>query len=78
MKVNTFTKEEMHADLAEFHLLVLILKYAWEQLLRRMANEVHFHHQSVHNENATQMYGHEMWRAADQKVVVFLSHLPES
>ena len=27
MKVNTFTKEEMHADLAEFHLLVLILKY---------------------------------------------------
>ena len=27
MKVNMFTKEEMHADQAEFHLLVLISKY---------------------------------------------------
>ena len=27
MKVSMFTKEEMHADQARFHLLVLILKY---------------------------------------------------
>ena len=27
MKVSMFTKEEMHADQAKFHLLVLILKY---------------------------------------------------
>ena len=28
MKVSMFTKEYMHADLAEFRLLVLISKYA--------------------------------------------------
>ena len=48
-----------------------------EQALRRMANEARFHHQSVHNENATRMCGRGMRRAADQRVVVFLSHLPE-
>ena len=42
-----------------------------------MANEARFHHQSVHNENATLMCGRGMRRAADQRVVVFLSHLPE-
>ena len=42
-----------------------------------MANEARFHHQSVHNENATRMCGRGMHRAVDQRVVVFLSHLPE-
>ena len=72
MKVNMFTKEEVHADQAKFCLLVLIPKYArdpWlrsltSQTLRWMANE-------VHNENDTRMCGRGMRRAADQRVVVF-------
>ena len=86
MKVSMFTKEEMHADHAEFHLLVLISKTRktcdvglsrHKQTLRRMVNEARFHHQSLHNENAMHMCGCGMRRAADQWVVVFLSHLPE-
>ena len=84
MKVSMFTKEEMHADQAEFRLLVLISKYArdpWRRSLTSQidteANEARFHYQSLHNENATWMCGHGMRSAADQRVVVFLSHLPE-
>ena len=60
MKVSMFTKEEKHDDQAEFHLLVLISKYArdpWRRSLtsqtdhwgKSVANEARFHHQSVHN-----------------------------
>ena len=86
MKVSMFTKEEMHADQAEFRLLVLsrktceirdVVSDVTNRPLRRMANEARFHHQSVHNENATRMCGRGMHRAADQRVIVFLSHLPD-
>ena len=39
MKVSMFTKEEMHADQAEFHLLVLILKYARDPWCRSLASQ---------------------------------------
>ena len=45
--------------------------------LTRKANKARLHHQSVHNESAMQMCSRGMRRAADQRVVVFLSHLPE-
>ena len=86
MKVSMFTKNEKHANQAEFHLLVLISKTRktcdvglsrHKQTLRRMVNEARFHHQSLHNENARQMYGRGMHRAVDQRVIVFLSHLPK-
>ena len=84
MKVNMFTKEEMIADQDEFRLIVLISKYARDPLRRSLtsqtgteANEARFHHQSLHKENAKRMCGRGMRRAADQRVVVFLSHLPE-
>ena len=39
MKVNMFTKEEMHADQAEFHLLVLILKYTQDLWHRSLISQ---------------------------------------
>jgi len=79
-----YVYEEMYADQAEFRLLVLISKYArdpWRRSLTSQidteANEARFHHQPLHNKNATWMCGHGMRSAADQRVVIFLSHLPE-
>ncbi len=39
MKVSMFTKEEMHADQAEFHLLVLISKYARDPWRRSLTSQ---------------------------------------
>ena len=39
MKVNMFTKEEMHADQAEFRLLVLISKYARDPWRRSLTSQ---------------------------------------
>ena len=38
MKVSMFTKEEMHADQAEFHLLVLISNFVWDPWRRSLAS----------------------------------------
>ena len=39
MKVSMFTKVEMYADQAEFRLLVLISKYAWELWRRSLMSQ---------------------------------------
>ena len=39
MKVSMFTKEEMHADQAEFHLLVLISKDTWDLWHRSLTSQ---------------------------------------
>ena len=39
MKVRMFTKEEIHADQAEFHLLVLISNYAWDPRHRSLTSQ---------------------------------------
>ena len=41
MKVNMFTKEEMHADQAEFRLLVLISKYARDPWRKSLTSQTH-------------------------------------
>ena len=88
MNKNMFTKEEMHADQAEFRLLVLISKYArdpWRRSLTsqtdhwgewRMRRVFTINHW-FHNENATRMCGRGMRRAADQRVVVSFHTIPK-
>ena len=41
MKVSMFMKEEMHANQAEFRLLVLISKYAWAPWRRSLTSQTH-------------------------------------
>ena len=40
MKVNMFMKEEMHANQAEFCLLALISKYAWDPWCRSLTTDI--------------------------------------
>ena len=81
MKVSMFTKEEMHADQAEFHLLVLISKYArdlWHRSLTSHGGEWRVRHVFTINHSTTKMTSsvcvcYPQFKKIIKKMFVFLS-----